>query len=584
MLEGLNKQFREEHDLASLKPDELFEAFCAYCITRSIFEDEFDPQELCLGGGGDLAIDAVAILINGELLTNVDEVVSTVKQARTVDAHFVIIQSKTSSSFDGKVITDLTDNLVELFTSETISYPASSDIGDLKKCVETVYANVGKLRTLPRINVYYATSGRVTDDEHLAAKLAKAEERLDRTELFDKPRWHLLGSRELRELYQRATTAVSAEFSMEKRISVPKIAGVEQAFLGLLPASELVKIISDSSGGIRRSVFFENVRDFQGDNAVNQEIRKTLQDVDRCERFAVLNNGVTIVAREIQSAGDDLKVSDFQVVNGCQTCHVLFEEKDSLRDSVWVSVKLIESKDDDIISGIIAATNRQTAVSDEDLEAKEQFHKDLEELFNSFSHDERLYYERRSGQYTPQSIEKTRIVSRGQLTRAFASVFLGEAARAGRSYKDLRENRRDELFNEEQSPYAYYASAVIAYRVEWLLRNKRIDRKFGPAKYHLMEAYKTYLIGDVPLERSARKAERQCQPLVETAWDQEQSLQVADVIIEAAERAVANAHSAGLLRDFFRSQQFTVALNEELIRERARRAPSATAPPAAPPR
>ncbi|WP_086789735.1 AIPR family protein [Crossiella equi] len=564
ILEGLNEQFRNEHDLASLKPDELFEVFCAYTITRSIFEDEFNPEELCLGGGGDLGIDAAAVLINGELLTNVDEVVNAVQKARTVDAHFVIVQSKTSSSFDGKVITDLADNLVELFASNKIGYPASSDIADLKRCIEAVYSNVGKLKPLPRLNVYYATSGRVTDDEHLSAKTAKAEDRLDQTELFVKPRVHLLGSRELREMYQRATTAVSAEFSMEKRLSVPKIAGVEQAFLGLLPASELVKIISDPSGGIRRSVFFENVRDFQGDNAVNQEIRKTLQDADRCERFAVLNNGVTIVAREIQSAGDDLKVSGFQVVNGCQTCHVLFEERETLGEAVWVPVKLIESKDDDIISGIIAATNRQTAVSDEDLEAKEQFHKDLEELFNSFGHDERLYYERRSGQYTPQSIEKTRIVSRGQLTRAFASVFLGEAARAGRSYKDLRESRKDELFNEEQSPYAYYASAVVAYRVEWLIRNKKIDRKFGPAKYHLMEAFKSYLIGDAPLQRSAKKAERQCTPLVEVAWDQEQSLRVTEVIIEAVERAVAKAHNAGLIRDFFRSQQFTAALNEEL--------------------
>ena len=79
-----------------------------------------------------------------------------------------------------------------------------------------------------------------------------------------------------------------------------------------------------------------------------------------------------------------------------------------------------------------------TAVTDEDLEAKERFHKELEELFKSFEEPERLYYERRSAQYSPQSgLEKTRIVSRGQLTRAYASVFLGEAAKAASGFLGL---------------------------------------------------------------------------------------------------------------------------------------------------
>jgi hypothetical protein len=565
ILEGLNGQFRTERDLGNPKPDELFEAFCAFSILRSIYEDEFDPEEFRTGGGGDLAIDAAAVLINGDLLIDASDVAAAVDDARTADVHFIIIQAKTSSSFDGKVITDLADNLSALFDYQEHKYPLSQELINLQKCIEIVYRDIGKLKQSPQLTIFYATSGRVTDDAYLQSKLGSAITRLDDSNLFRGVDFQLVGARELRDLYQRATTAVSVDFSMQKRISLPKIAGVDQAFLGVLPASDLVTMLTDKAGGIRKSVFFENVRDFQDFNAVNLEIKETLQDSDRRERFAVLNNGITIVAREIRTAGDDVQISDFQVVNGCQTCHVLFDQKDNLGDSVWVSVKLIESRDEDVISGIITATNRQTAVTDEDLEAKERFHKELEELFKSFEEPERLYYERRSAQYSPQSgLEKTRIVSRGQLTRAYASVFLGEAAKAGRFYRDLREARKDDLFQEGHSTFAYYTSAAVSYRVEWLIRNKKIDRKYGPAKYHIMTAFKTLILGSVDLDRSPRKAEAQCKNILDVVWDIPRSTELMKTIISAVDEALDKSRTTELVRDFMRSQRFTNSLNQVL--------------------
>lgn len=567
ILEGLSQQFKIERDLRKLEPSELFESFCTFSVLRTLFEEEFDPEDFRLGGGGDLGIDAAAVIVNGDLLIEAADVRAAVENARSVDAHFVLIQAKSATNFEGKVIADLADNLVDLFSSKQISYPASADLQNLKEAIEEVYKDLGKLKQLPRLSVHYATSGQVTDDEHLEQKRKSATDRLDGENLFLDVSFNLLGSRELRELYQRATNAVSTAFSMQKRISLPRIPGVEQAFLGLLPATDLVKIITDASGGIRKSVFYENVRDFQDYNPVNAEIRKTLQDIDRRERFAVLNNGVTIVAREIKSAGDDLRITDFQIVNGCQTCHVLFDEQERLGSAVWISVKLIESRDDDVIAGITTATNRQTAVSDEDLEAKEQFHKDLEELFKSYPAPERLYYERRSGQYGPQhDLEKTRIVTRGQLTRAYGAVFLDEASKAGRFYKDLRESRKNDLYAEGQSTTAYYTAASVAYRVEWLLRNKKIDRKYAPAKYHIMSALKMYVMGEKQLERSKRKAERQCKELLALVWDAQRSTAVMESIIGAVDRAIEVGRTGELLRDFMRSQKFTTALNREMSR------------------
>lgn len=566
IIESLCTKFRAEQTLGALRVDELFESFCAYAILSSLYEDDFDSEEFRLGQRGDLGIDAASLIINGDLLLDSADVQQAVSASRNLDVTFVVIQARSTSSFDAKTITDVGDNLVQLFTSQAVSYPMSPDVEDLRRSIDVVYTDIGKLKKLPTLRVFYATTGRVTADVHLEEKRKAAEARLLDSNYFETVQWQLLGARELRDLYQRASTAVSAEFSMPKKIALPRIPGVQQAFLGVLPASELVRIITDANNGIRKSLFYENVRDFQDYNPVNQEIRETLRNEGRQDRFAVLNNGVTIVAREVTPIGEDLRIQDFQIVNGCQTCHVLFDERGRLGGSITVPLKIIETRDDDVIASITAATNRQTAVTDEDLVAQERFHKDLEALFTSFPDTEKLYYERRARQFSAQDgLEKTRIVTRPQLTRTYASMFLDEPARAGRYYKELRRLRKQDLSKEGQSTYAYYASAVAAYRIDWLFRNRRIDKKYATAKYQLLMAIKHHIIGPEPLNASPRKADAACKEIVDAMWSVPTSEQIVKKLLRAVDAAVARERGRPTLnRDTVRTQRFTEALQAEV--------------------
>ncbi len=67
-----------------------------------------------------------------------------------------------------------------------------------------------------------------------------------------------------------------------------------------------------------RGLFYDNVRDFQGDNPVNKEIDDTLKSDER-DLFVLLNNGITIVAESLSKTGDIFTIEDYQIVNGCQT-------------------------------------------------------------------------------------------------------------------------------------------------------------------------------------------------------------------------------------------------------------------------
>jgi len=59
-----------------------------------------------------------------------------------------------------------------------------------------------------------------------------------------------------------------------------------------LPCSEFLKLITDEDGEIQKSLFYDNVRDFQGSNPVNSEIAATLNSSDTAGNFVLLNNGI----------------------------------------------------------------------------------------------------------------------------------------------------------------------------------------------------------------------------------------------------------------------------------------------------
>src|SRR5262249_47218369 len=157
-------------------------------------------------------------------------------------------------------------------------------------------------------------------------------------------------------------------------------------------------------------------------------------DSDHKSRFVLMNNGVTVIARSVRHAGARFTIEDFQIVNGCQTSHALFNAKDNLDDTVTVPLRLIVTEDEQVIESIIHATNRQTEVKREQFYAVTDFAKDLEEYCQTFPEDHRLFYERRSRQYDRFLIEKTRIVTPSNLIRAFAAMFIGEPHRTTRSY------------------------------------------------------------------------------------------------------------------------------------------------------
>lgn len=335
------------------------------------------------------------------------------------------------------------------------------------------------------------TTGKWTDDQNLKVRRDAARKDVEDLGLFRRATFECVDAERLQRLYRESQNAVSVEITFSQHTVIPDIPGVEQAYLGLLPASEYLKLVENENQEMLTAIFDDNVRHWQEWNPVNNEIRNTLSNAETRVLFPLLNNGITIVAGRINPIPRRFLIEDYQVVNGCQTSFVLHECRELLDDKTMIPVRLIATRDDGIKNAIIKATNRQTLVSDEQLFALSDFPKQLEAFFPTFDGKRKLYYERRSRQYNSvPGIEKVRVVNMTMLVRAFASMFLKLPHRTTRNYKALLRQIGTDIFNKEHRLEPYYVSAFAHYRLEYLFRNQTIDATLKPARYHILLAFR----------------------------------------------------------------------------------------------
>ncbi len=144
-----------------------------------------------------------------------------------------------------------------------------------------------------------------------------------------------------------------------------------KVFIGMLNINELIKLQNRYH---RNQLYSENIRLYLGDRGtVNKDIIETIIS-DKSLWFPYMNNGISIICDEMQLGSPkkdkiELKLTNMQIINGCQTVNALYsakyseETKDSFNSSkVLVKVYQISKNQINFKTAIIKATNNQNAV------------------------------------------------------------------------------------------------------------------------------------------------------------------------------------------------------------------------------
>lgn len=520
------KKFIQRYELSKMNEDEAFEQFANYSVLFQHQPDAFtsDSELLdttCVGGCNDNGIDGIAIKVNGFLIKSRDEIDELAKSG-SLSVEFIFIQSKNKKNFKiGELLTFL--NGIEAFFTPG-NYQVNEKVQfwiDLKEYLFTEDL-VYQWKELPLIRCYYLAMGKWNNQDLHSDSIARTKTTMIDNKICSDLIFHFVGSEQLKEILDRNENKFQVTLSFIDTMSLPQAEKVNDSCVVLCSAEDYVKMLTTNEGIIRKSLFNDNVRDYQGENSVNTEIFDTI--THNPNEFVLLNNGITIVCTKFLPNNRKLTIDNPQIVNGCQTSNVLFlaAQRNKSIKSIAIVLKVISTNDLEISNKIVRGTNRQSIVFEEAFEGTKKFHKNLEEFVNTYQNDfqDRIYYERRAKQYNNSpSIKPTQKINLKILIQYSVAALLGKPHYAHQHESVLLRRFGEQLFDESYSLLPFFAVMYGFYTLEKIIREGRIDKFYSKYKAHLLMIYFKLTGGSTPDLKNQKRSDEYSTKILNSLYD-----------------------------------------------------------------
>ncbi|MBF0541563.1 MAG: AIPR family protein [Nitrospirae bacterium] len=517
------KKFKDSYDVNSSDEGSNFERFVNHAILSTHQPDAFSADEelldkVCVGGPNDMSIDGLAIKLNGLFMKSINDIDDIIEKFKRASVEFIFIQSKHSPKFNTGEFNNFVSGVRD-FLNEDHLQPMNDRIKSFLEMKEHLLDEntVIMWENNPSVRLYYVTMGKWNDSPH---QIALAEQlKKDLGESYVEPVIHFIDSESLKKICDSNENKFDASINTIDTMPLTHVEGVDNSCIALCYADEFTKLIITDDKIIRKSLFEDNVRDYQGMNSVNSEIEQTIKNDP--EKFIILNNGITIVCDEYKPSNRTITMKNPQIVNGCQTSHVIHQVfiKGIDVSKIPLNIKIISTKNLDVINQIVRGTNRQNIVYDEAFETTKKFHKDLEEFFDAYPQSiVKIYYERRSKQYNHDPrIKQIQKINLRILTQSFIAMFLDKPHIAHRHESKLLKEFSNSIFQEQHSRLPYFVAALTFYLLESYFRNNPL-KKTGLYTYRsqLLTLIREFTSGPPPNLYSDKESDKYCQSLLQT--------------------------------------------------------------------
>lgn len=571
ILQSFIDNYKKDFNIEIPNDSTVFEYFANYCVISKhlpeAYRNDVQMHEVVhTGAGGDYGIDGIAIYIDE------DKYISDLEQAKEVignqpfSATFIFVQAKTSASFDAGEMMKTGAGVCSICNGNVSK--GNKQIKKYSEIISYIYSKALNFKKEPECFVYYVTTGKWTDDDYLCQTIENIKNNIKSLNMFSRVEFIPRDCDRLQVTYKEISNTITKKINVAKCLPFPKIRDVEQAFLGLVSIQDYLSLITDSEGKLQNSLFYDNVRGFLGNNPVNNDIRKTLENSDRNVQFPILNNGVTIVTKSLKHIGEEFEMSDFQIVNGCQTSNVIYKYGKNIKTNIYLPVKIICTENSEVINDVIKSTNRQTEVKIEAFESLKPFHKKLQNYYDTFKDKKRLYYERRPREYSIYNgvaVPSYLIITLASQLLSVVSMFLDEPQSTHRYYGELLAAKKDKVFLDNHVPCAYYTSAWTLFNIDQVIRKKKLPEKIKHYRYQLLMVYKYIVCGKEILRLNSHATERACNKIMEDIKKTDEfvsHLKSAESIIMKTEAQMIEAgHDKDMLN---RMKEFTLALKKNL--------------------
>jgi len=249
-------------------------------------------------------------------------------------------------------------------------------------------------------------------------------------------------------ILENKSEAVNGSIRFIDKQYFEKSDGSIKTVIGAVAASDLINLIKLDNENINENIFNENVRVYKPKHRVNEAIIETASSENNYQ-FFYLNNGITILCENVEYAPNTrspiVELANFQIINGGQTSHSLFEvfkKTPDKIDSLEVMIRICEAKKDNPINERISETsNNQIPVGSRDLHSNDLIQRKLEDEFETLGY----YFERKPNKYSDKPQDK--VLNNELLGQLYMSYHLDMPSEAKNNKQKVFADFYDEIFD-----------------------------------------------------------------------------------------------------------------------------------------
>lgn len=247
------------------------------------------------------------------------------------------------------------------------------------------------------------------------------------------------------------------------------ISGDVRALIGEINAFNFLEAIMDDEGNLREEIFNENVRVYlRRHTKINKQIYSTIEMPDENYKFFFYNNGITAICDSYEFTPTDsplVFLKNFQIVNGGQTMHSLYEAyKNGLEENVkniYLLLRIYEVKRREIGQAIARYTNTQNPVKSRDVMSNDPIQIKLQEdLERKGWRYERKKYEFRDH----EDIKNEKKIDAEKIGQVILSFYLEKPGSAKNKKQEIFGDFYNQIFDENKINAEYVLLPFLLYK------------------------------------------------------------------------------------------------------------------------
>jgi hypothetical protein len=481
-------------------------------------------RKILVGGAQDIQLDAIVVCLNDKPIRPDDdlaELEAILAEGERPHISFVFVQAtseETTGRKLGQKISSFSDGVLSFFLNNgSDSTGINSTIMEWIELKMRIFGLLedNDVESACECAMYFVWPKVLTPDDNISRVIGLAESKIRLIpSVFGRVEFHAFDRRRIESVIAAAESdrekpnesGVVLELPAANFVRVPQPANVAASYIGFLSAHDLLGMITEKQTdppdlALRHGIFARNIRSYLGSGQrVNNVMAETLKDPAEQREFGIRSNGIAILAesQDLNGSGK-LTLTGAQIPNGCQTCHVLFENRELLANGlgkeICIPVKVIVTADTELAGRTALGLNRQTPVDETRLFTGPEVVDALAWRYSDPStHPEnRALFERRQDEYADAPADqRIKVLTPYLLAQSYASAFLPRPETVNTQGRKpiIDQIRKEKIFGRNQDVTPYFLAGVMVLRAREALEShphtKAWDRY--PAKNLLLYA------------------------------------------------------------------------------------------------